>query len=73
MSLSGSDPSDRVNRVLTRSESSAESERKGNTGDAPMNITFNISTPDADSFKRSGPQIKADAYRAMKEAYARNK
>lgn len=42
-------------------------------GEPPMNINFNITTPDADSFKRSETQIKADAYRVMREAYNRNR
>jgi hypothetical protein len=45
------------------------------TNKAAMHVTqqFNITTPDADSFKRSQSQIAADAYASLAMAHARNR
>jgi phage-related minor tail protein len=48
------------------------SSKKQDGGGSPMYINFNITTPDADSFRRSQSQIFADAQAAMARAGRRN-
>ncbi len=55
------DQSRRVDRVLSS---------KGEPS-APINVTFNISTPDADSFRRSQGQIMQRAQRGLQQAQRR--
>jgi len=68
--------SDKIDGATRASNVTAPSRGRVNDagqGEPAINVTMNITTPDADSFKRSQPQIKADAYRTMREAYNRNK
>lgn len=64
--------SDPVERIERNSAPNASTSQTVNSRETPMNITINISTPDADSFRRSEGQVRAAAYRAMKVADNRN-
>lgn len=61
-----------VARVSRGETVRVEPEGKRSGGDRPININFNISTPDAESFRRSQDQIMARAQAALRRADQRN-
>lgn len=67
------DLSSRAQRAADNRGNRPGASTAGENGAPAMNINFNITTPDADSFKRSEPQIRANAYKIMREAYERNR
>lgn len=48
------------------------SEPESKSPNAPIAITMNISTPDADSFRKSQDQINTEMYRKLRTAFNRN-
>lgn len=44
----------------------------GQTAGSTVQLSFNISTPDADSFRKSQSQIQTEAYRTVRRLYNRN-
>lgn len=57
----------RGERVLNRAEARAYEAGRG-SGGPPMALTFNVSTPDASSFRRAQSQITAEMAAALERA-----
>lgn len=61
-------------RVLTKGQQIAAASANSNTGNAGTRVTVvqNITTPNPDSFRRSGDQMAVDGIRAFNRAVRRN-